>query len=115
MRFFNETATAEIYTLTLHDALPIWVSSQFDRFREGGYPTYEMKITLKDGTAYEDSIQFPKGHPQNPYTREECIENFRVATATIFTAEQCDKLVDLIMNRLEDVEDPSILGEYLKA
>ena len=91
------------------------VSSQFDRFREGGYPTYEMKITLKDGTAYEDSIQFPKGHPQNPYTREECIENFRVATATIFTAEQCDKLVDLIMNRLEDVEDLSILGEYLKA
>ena len=50
-----------------------------------------------------------------PYTREECIENFRVATATIFTAEQCDKLVDLIMNRLEDVEDLSILGEYLKA
>src|SRR5437762_8711906 len=22
--FFNETATAEIYTLSLHDALPIW-------------------------------------------------------------------------------------------
>src|ERR1039458_7033896 len=23
-RFFNETATTEIYTLSLHDALPIW-------------------------------------------------------------------------------------------
>src|SRR5688572_33372930 len=25
--FFNDTATAEIYTLSLHDALPIWTSS----------------------------------------------------------------------------------------
>ena len=23
--FFNDTATTEIYTLSLHDALPIWV------------------------------------------------------------------------------------------
>src|ERR1051325_2487112 len=26
--FLNETATTEIYTLSLHDALPIWVSSR---------------------------------------------------------------------------------------
>src|SRR2546430_1689679 len=25
--FFNDTATTEIYTLSLHDALPIWLSS----------------------------------------------------------------------------------------
>ena len=74
-----------------------------------------MKITLKDGYGLRGLHPVPQGPPQNPYTREECIENFRVATATIFTAEQCDKLVDLIMNRLEDVEDLSILGEYLKA
>src|SRR2546422_2265899 len=29
--FFNDTATTEIYTLSLHDALPIWV-----RGRRGG-------------------------------------------------------------------------------
>src|SRR5438445_7813148 len=29
--FFNDTATTDIYTLSLHDALPIW----FDRHREG--------------------------------------------------------------------------------
>src|ERR1041384_8765234 len=26
--FFNDTATTEIYTLSLHDALPIWCSSR---------------------------------------------------------------------------------------
>src|ERR1039457_7294339 len=27
--FFNDTATTEIYTLSLHDALPIWDLSQY--------------------------------------------------------------------------------------
>src|SRR5260221_5475560 len=26
--FFNDTATTEIYTLSLHDALPIWVAKE---------------------------------------------------------------------------------------
>src|SRR5437667_12676722 len=29
--FFNDTATTEIYTLSLHDALPIWFSIGHDR------------------------------------------------------------------------------------
>src|SRR5260370_21284043 len=28
--FFNDTATTEIYTLSLHDALPIWKSGKVD-------------------------------------------------------------------------------------
>src|SRR6476660_9793069 len=30
--FFNDTATTEIYTLSLHDALPIYLGSLFDPF-----------------------------------------------------------------------------------
>src|SRR2546427_1941653 len=29
--FFNDTATTEIYTLSLHDALPIWALGEKDR------------------------------------------------------------------------------------
>src|SRR2546427_13067744 len=29
--FFNDTATTEIYTLSLHDALPIWSASRKSR------------------------------------------------------------------------------------
>src|SRR3712207_8759015 len=32
--FFNDTATTEIYTLSLHDALPIWVGRPGKRFPE---------------------------------------------------------------------------------
>src|SRR5690242_21940333 len=30
--FFNDTATTEIYTLSLHDALPIYLRTQFEPF-----------------------------------------------------------------------------------
>src|SRR4029453_5747682 len=32
--FFNDTATPEIYTLSLHDALPIWFSGEIFAMRE---------------------------------------------------------------------------------
>src|SRR3989449_9255616 len=34
--FFNDTATTEIYTLSLHDALPIWIQG-------GGY-SWELRV-----------------------------------------------------------------------
>src|SRR2546430_11407954 len=35
--FFNDTATTEIYTLSLHDALPILPAERFGRYRPGGH------------------------------------------------------------------------------
>src|SRR2546430_14594331 len=32
--FFNDTATTEIYTLSLHDALPIWLCGSRDTTRQ---------------------------------------------------------------------------------
>src|SRR5256885_13153329 len=37
--FFNDTATTEIYTLSLHDALPIW----------GGHDLHEVGVALLHG------------------------------------------------------------------
>src|SRR2546423_10093248 len=37
--FFNDTATTEIYTLSLHDALPIWIPVQ--RAQLGGLLHYD--------------------------------------------------------------------------
>src|SRR2546425_13288285 len=62
--FFNDTATTEIYTLSLHDALPIsdtlyrgsnWVSANTWTFTDAGNLNYRLKIvsvykTEKDQT-----------------------------------------------------------------
>src|SRR5437016_9562190 len=47
--FFNATATTEIYTLSLHDALPIWIKPG----------TYSASPTLADGKIFitnEDGV-----------------------------------------------------------
>ena len=41
MPFFNDTATSEIYTLSLHDALPIYFSSYLDT---DGIPDPDLMI-----------------------------------------------------------------------
>src|SRR2546430_4988378 len=39
--FFNDTATTEIYTLSLHDALPIWLHEKVQRNEHRARPDAE--------------------------------------------------------------------------
>src|SRR6266571_9446734 len=42
--FFNDTATTEIYTLSLHDALPIHLKNVFVRIGEGTLADYLNRL-----------------------------------------------------------------------
>src|SRR3712207_8692495 len=48
--FFNDTATTEIYTLPLHDALPI-LGKLKPSFKKGGSVTAGNSSSLNDGAA----------------------------------------------------------------
>src|SRR2546422_2094203 len=56
--FFNDTATTEIYTLSLHDALPIWTSFYIDDAGSGAAVTRPERAGLDvdgfDGVGRED-------------------------------------------------------------
>src|SRR5690349_23404852 len=47
--FFNDTATTEIYTLSLHDALPIWVRNrrQLNSLQNTWPYSYSMPIAVR--------------------------------------------------------------------
>src|SRR3712207_9362788 len=58
--FFNDTATTEIYTLSLHDALPISARAQrLKRVRAGGVVTAKTSVfsPVRDGGDYPTSGQ----------------------------------------------------------
>src|SRR5260370_18021453 len=46
--FFNDTATTEIYTLSLHDALPIyrWAENQYDRLSSIAADLVRQKVAV---------------------------------------------------------------------
>src|SRR5258706_544948 len=52
--FFNDTATTEIYTLSLHDALPICIGNA-----TVGDPSASGQLTAHDVDSGEDHFQTP--------------------------------------------------------
>src|SRR2546430_8054427 len=63
--FFNDTATTEIYTLSLHDALPIWSASARRRCRIGSTsdPSTSACRTVSD----RKSTRLNSSHSQISY------------------------------------------------
>src|SRR2546430_12964451 len=58
--FFNDTATTEIYTLSLHDALPISVNSpasRRDRLAEGGDRPRTGSVTPRSARSEEHTSE----------------------------------------------------------
>src|SRR5215469_8145096 len=49
--FFNDTATTEIYTLSLHDALPIWAWLCWGRFCTGSLRPSEFVARSEEHTS----------------------------------------------------------------
>src|SRR4051812_50190139 len=65
--FFNDTATTEIYTLSLHDALPI--------LAERGAHAFLERLTLRDlGPAIEAHHARPNGRPHVDRSEEHTSE-----------------------------------------
>src|SRR2546428_13899654 len=62
--FFNDTATTEIYTLSLHDALPIWRNLSSEPHSEtwsgtvAGQPTAPKKMASMPQSCAMDAIFF---------------------------------------------------------
>src|SRR3989442_2280608 len=60
--FFNDTATTEIYTLSLHDALPIypWLLDQMAKdFQAHNFSLHHLFKTIMKSSAYQLSTQYP--------------------------------------------------------
>src|SRR2546422_11639337 len=54
--FFNDTATIEIYTLSLHDALPIYFLEGAGKFAAGGLTAAAIFESLKPNYAWAQQV-----------------------------------------------------------
>src|SRR2546421_5263793 len=69
--FFNDTATTEIYTLSLHDALPIWRELEMELGQsaqdEGGH----VLVSTRTGGTVHRLVDPDVGHPVEQTFRSE--------------------------------------------
>lgn len=85
----------------------------FNIFTGGSFPKIEMTVTLKDGSVWKDEMQFPKGHPQNPFDWEDAEKTFRTgAKAAGLSAEKAERFIALCKD-LENLDNMAELSECL--
>src|SRR3712207_8895655 len=61
--FFNDTATTEIYTLSLHDALPILNRDGVRVGKGGGYSDLELGLLIEAGLVDDSTTIATTVHP----------------------------------------------------
>jgi 2-methylcitrate dehydratase PrpD len=79
---------------------------------EGSFPEVTIKIMLKDGKEFINTLRFPKGHPGNMMTEDEYKERFRRAASFALKPKKIEKAIETIL-KLEKVNDMSAIGEIL--
>src|SRR3989475_9396000 len=75
--FFNDTATTEIYTLSLHDALPIYraVADYYEAVVHAGADTklaanWVINEVLGDAKTHQEQLRVPPGARSEEHTSE---------------------------------------------
>ena len=86
----------------------------FNTFAGGSFPKVEMTITLKGGSVLKGELQFPKGHPRNPFDWAECENSFRIGAQIAGLGEEKTQRFIRLCEDLENLEDLTELAECLE-
>ena len=84
----------------------------FKLMQEGTYPMKHMKITTKDGKVYEESMDVHPGHPKAMFSWQEMCERFRMQTAGVLSADQCERTIKAL-TELDSCENIAALSGLL--
>src|SRR5690606_36713182 len=88
--FFNATATTEIYTLSLHDALPIYAVSNDERTDFHPYKSlYEAKVQVIGGSDHMVKTDPNSAvNPYNPFLSIATVVNRKTRSGLTFNAAE---------------------------
>jgi 2-methylcitrate dehydratase PrpD len=73
----------------------IIADAELNRFYPDKFPS-RVTVVLDDGRSFQETVLFPKGDPQDPFTVAEINSKFRGNVAGILTSRQADKLLKAI-------------------
>jgi 2-methylcitrate dehydratase PrpD len=71
----------------------------------------QVEIVTLDGRSYQYGIEYPKGDPENPLSRDEIIEKFTNLSLSVFKGEQCRAIVKCVLK----IEEESNINRLMEA
>jgi len=72
-----------------------------------------VEVVMKDGRKFKVRIDSPKGSEDNPLTWQEVQEKFRMNATDVISEDKAIAIADIV-ERLEDIEDVSVLMNLMK-
>jgi 2-methylcitrate dehydratase PrpD len=116
----NSTGINEFKGEALHDpevlALAEKVAWEIDPGAEALYPkAYPATLIaeLNDGRTFQAHVDFPKGDPENPATKEEILNKFHSLTKKFFDKKKREKIITMV-DRLEELSNIVKLADLVR-
>jgi 2-methylcitrate dehydratase PrpD len=86
--------------------------SQFETLGDEGRHGVELQVRLHDGKSYSEKVLHAKGSDQQPVTREEVLQKFRLLASRVLARSRVEKLEDILLN-LEKLNDARQIAKLL--
>ncbi|MFB0533114.1 MAG: MmgE/PrpD family protein, partial [Desulfatiglandales bacterium] len=116
----NRTGVDEFSGEILHDPevldLAQKVTCQLDPDAEAMYPkAYPATLVaeLNNGQTFTAHVDFPKGDPENPASKEDILAKFHLLTEKFLDKNRRDRVIEMI-NHLEDVRNLGELADLIR-
>lgn len=103
---FTDEAIKDERLNHLTDLITWEINEDFEAVYPEKYPA-RVTVTMEDGSVYVGEVEYPKGDPEYPATREEVMEKFFANATTTISMEQAKKVAETVydIENLEDIRD----------
>ena len=79
------------------------ISDEFEAVYPEKYPA-RVTVTMEDGSTYVGYVEYPKGDPEYPATKEEVMEKFRLNAANTIGSVKAERIIELV-DKIEELEN----------
>lgn len=108
---FKEEKIRDERVLELLKRVRVEVDQKYDELYPRAVPN-KVELTLKDGVKMSSEVLYPKGHCDNPLTKEELLEKFRALSLQVVDESLCKEVYEKV-ERMDVLDDVSTLIECL--
>ena len=90
----------------LCDLITWEINPEFEAVYPAKYPA-RVTVTMEDGSKYVGEVEFPKGDPEYPATKEEVVAKYRANVANTIGSVKAQRLMELVDNfeKLDNMDE----------